>query len=216
LYPLLPILWPCRYAYIRFARANCIYVPRAGTEQPHNRKLDQAAHHFQQAGHKRRVHHMSLARLKCSPQELFSGPQPDFRMALVLNAFASLRQEDFMSPVLEWLHREACARIDTFVVRIQAVMRRHLSKKLVSVRASARDEQRLAMKLWSQATKVQSLARMFLFRFRAARRAQRTIVQYVPHFGEPYWYHPRTKTKSWSKPKGMLFHFYPVLFAVSH
>lgn len=178
-------------------------MPRPKSGEPHQRKLDRAVHHFHQAGHKRRVHHISLARLKCNPQELFHGAQPDFRMALVLNAFASLRHEDFMAPVLEWVHREACARIDVFVVRIQAVVRRHLAKKVISVRSKARDELRLATKLWRQATKVQSLARMFVQRFRLARDAQRTIIQYVPHFAEPYWYHPRTKVKSWTKPKGI-------------
>jgi hypothetical protein len=151
------------------------------------------------------VHGLSLARLKCNPQALFSGSEPDFRLALIINIFASLRNEEWMIPVLEWIHRESSARIDVFVVRIQSVARRRFAQKFVAVLERARGEQRLAMKLWHQAAKVQSLARMFLHRFRLARKAQRTIVQYNPHFGEPYWYHPCTKVKSWTKPKGTLY-----------
>jgi hypothetical protein len=167
-----------------------------------NQKVNLATHNFAQAGQKRRVHGMSLARLKCNPQALFSGPEPDFRLALIINIFASLRNEEWMIPVLEWIHRESSARIDVFVVRIQSVARRRFAQKFVAVLERARAEQRLATKLWHQAAKVQSLARMFLHRFRLARKAQRTIVQYNPHFGEPYWYHPCTKVKSWTKPKG--------------
>lgn len=165
-------------------------------------KAELAAHNFHQAGHKRRVHNLSLARLRCNPKELFFGPEPDFRLALVLNTFASLRHEEWMTQVLEWLDRESRARIDVFVVRIQSVVRRHNARKVTSIRAAAREEERQNLRLWKHATKVQSLARMFLHRFRLARKAQKTIVQYNPHFGEPYWYNPNTKVKSWTKPKG--------------
>lgn len=171
-------------------------------------KAEHAAHHFHQAGHKRRVHNLSLARLRCNPKELFFGSDPDFRLALVLNTIASLRHEEWMTQILEWMDKESRARIDVFVTRIQSIVRRHQAKKISSVRAAAREEDRLNLRLWKHATRVQSLARMFVQRFRLARKAQKTIVQYNPHFGEPYWYNPNTKVKSWTKPKGECFPLY--------
>lgn len=165
-------------------------------------KAEHAAHHFHQAGHKRRVHNLSLARLRCNPKDLFFGTDPDFRLALVLNTIASLRHEEWMTQILEWMDKESRARIDVFVTRIQSIVRRHQAKKISFVRAAAREEDRRNLRLWKHATRVQSMARMFVQRFRLARKAQKTIVQYNPHFGDPYWYNPNTKVKSWTKPKG--------------
>lgn len=173
-----------------------------GMSDAQHHKAHATLHHFHQAGHKRRVHHLSLARLRCDPNELFFGAEPDFRLALVLNAIASLRHEEWMTQILEWLDKESRARIDVFVTRIQSIVRRHQAKKISAIRATAREQEREQLRQWKHATKMQSLARMFVYRFRLARKAQKTIMQYCPHLGEPYWYNPATKVKSWTKPKG--------------
>ena len=167
----------------------------------HRERSTSSAQRFQHAGH-RRQHRLPRAKLQCSHHELFLGADPDVRLALVLNIFASLRYEEWMSQVLEWLEAESLGRVGLFVTRIQSVARRHLAKKTVAVRSQAREEQRTNARLFAQVAKMQSLVRMFVYRIRAARKAQRTLIQYCPHFGEPYWYNPHTQVKSWTKPKG--------------
>jgi len=167
----------------------------------HRERLASSAQRFQYAG-QRRQHRLPRAKLQCSHHELFLGAEPDVRLALVLNLFASLRYEEWMSQILEWLEVESLGRVGLFVTKIQSVARRHLAKKTIVVRSQAREEQRTNARLFTQVTKMQSLVRMFVYRFRAARKAQRTLIQYCPHFGEPYWYNPQTQVKSWTKPKG--------------
>jgi len=174
--------------------------------QAHRERMHSSVQQFKHAG-QRRVHHLPRAKLQCSHHELFFGAEPDYRLALLLNSFASLRHEEWMTQILEWLEAESFGRVGLFVTRIQSVMRRHLAKKIVAVKHARRETQRLELRLFEQVAKVQSLVRMFLHRFRVARKAQRVLVQYCPHFGEPYWYNPHTKVKSWTKPKGKIVIF---------
>jgi hypothetical protein len=180
---------------------------RGGKHPTHktHKSLEGAAHKLARGGARHRQHVLTIAKLKCSSEDKFQGPAPDHLLALVLNLVSSLRHEEWMAAVLEWLHRESNARVALFVTRIQCLLRRVLAGKRIAAQRKHKSLWLEQATLGRQATLVQSLCRMYIGRFQHARRAQRLLIQYCPHFGEPYWYNPHTQVKSWTKPKGTIF-----------
>ena len=131
-------------------------------------------------------------------------------MALVLNIISSLRYEDFMSSILDWLHKESIARVNYFIIKIQSQIRKYFTKKIIIKLKKEKNDNLINNKQYKYVIKIQSLLRMFIYRYRLARLAQKTIIQYNPYFNEIYWYNPYTKVRTYNKPKGKhsFFYFY--------
>ena len=186
----------------------------------------------------RNNNNLTLEKLKCNPKQLFAPTTtttnnattiatttttttttsttptttttPDYRMALVLNIISSLRYEDFMSSILDWLHKESIARVNYFIIKIQSQIRKYFTKKIIIKLKKEKNDNLINNKQYKYVIKIQSLLRMFIYRYRLARLAQKTIIQYNPYFSEIYWYNPYTKVRTYNKPKGKhsFFYFY--------
>ncbi|KAJ1425251.1 hypothetical protein B484DRAFT_451176 [Ochromonadaceae sp. CCMP2298] len=146
-------------------------------------------------------HEITADRVRCDVKKVFHGPEPDYRLALVLNAFASLRDEVWMAPVLLWMEVESKARVGVFATRIQCLVRKRFARSSKQLRVVERKRQHTAAHLSVYACRIQSLARKTRDRLRVAEAAQRTITKYIPHFGEAYWFNPKTMVTSVKKPK---------------
>jgi hypothetical protein len=100
-----------------------------------------------------------------------------------------------------WLDIESRARLGLLVTRIQSLVRKILAFKRVEQRRKELDIlYREQMKEYAS-TKIQSLVRKRISYRKVEYLAQKVLRKYVPFLQTPYYYHPYTKVKSYSKPK---------------
>lgn len=120
-------------------------------------------------------------------------------VALIM--FMSLEYEKFVEPVFRWITAESHARISSFVVPIQCLVRKKLANCKVRrrrVEKNIETEEERTMKCLRMA---QGAIRRRLHWQRMVKIAQKVLIKYIPHKGKPYWFNPRTRVTSYEKPK---------------
>jgi hypothetical protein len=126
----------------------------------------------------------------------------DFALVFCLRYLAAFAdQAEQVAGLLAWLEREAYARLEVFVVRIQSVMRMKYAHKLVRLRRQAVETAEFERDKRRHLVLIQSAARRFLSRRRVRKLAKEVLVKYVPHLQTPYYFNPRTGVKSFERPK---------------
>ena len=132
----------------------------------------------------------------------FNQFKADYKFALLMRVISSFcRKEKFVQEVLLWLEKESLARLNLFVIRIQSMFRRKLSSKFVRQFRKIKAEQERQKRIASRCVQIQKYIRGFVWKHRVQKMAQQTIRKFVSAMDDPYWYNPKTKVKSWTKPK---------------
>jgi hypothetical protein len=125
----------------------------------------------------------------------------DYRLVLVLRLFIACKDEPYMQNIIKWMKSESLARIEYFVIKIQCLLRKRISRKR---RESKINENNLKLTIKKQneyAVKIQNIFHIFINQLKTALIAQKTIIKYVPLNGNAYWFNPKTKVKTYFKPK---------------
>ena len=131
--------------------------------------------------------------LKCNRETL------GIPVALIM--FLALEHEKWVEPVFKWITAESQARVASFVVPIQCLIRRKLAKVAFRRRRIQRNLDRQERKTMQSLRICQGAIRRRLQWQRIVKIAQKVLVKYIPHKGQPYWFNPRTRVTSYEKPK---------------
>jgi hypothetical protein len=113
----------------------------------------------------------------------------------------SLEHEKWVEPVFRWITAESHARIASFVVPIQCLIRLKLANVAVRRRRVERNIENQERKTMQSIRMCQGVIRRRLQWQRIVKIAQKVLVKYIPHKGNPYWFNPRTRVTSYEKPK---------------
>ena len=106
-----------------------------------------------------------------------------------------------MQPVFEWVYTEARTRLGIFVAKIQSLFRMRKAKLRVRNLKEIQKEYLEFLNKAAAATIIQKYVRRLLGMLRLARVARKTVIHYMPYLAKPYWFNPKMKLKSWTKPK---------------
>ena len=120
---------------------------------------------------------------------------------VVLIMLMSLEYEKWVEPVFKWITAESKARVASFVVPIQCLVRRKLAKIAIRRKRIERNIEQQEEKTMRSLRMAQGAIRRRLHWQRMVKIAQKILVKYIPHKGKPYWFNPRTRVTSYEKPK---------------
>ena len=122
-------------------------------------------------------------------------------ISVALIMFMALEHEKFAEPVFKWISAESYARVSSFVVPIQCLIRKRLATVAVRRRRIQRNIESEEAKTMRSIRLCQGAIRRRLQWQRIVKIAQKVMVKYIPHKGKPYWFNPRTRVTSFEKPR---------------
>ena len=128
----------------------------------------------------------------------------DPKLTLILKMFITSIDDDWMTEVMDYLDKETAARLSTFVLKIQNLVRRRRAQKIKHVMRLNKDTMKVKGERYLRATQIQSLVRLFLARRRSAHKAQKHFIHYIPIDRDDYWFNPRTRVNHQKKPRTLL------------
>jgi len=148
-------------------------------------------------------------------KRIVSGDEPECNLllAFIIKCLISLQDERFYDQITVWMNHEVEARLFEYARLMAVVYRRRKAKLWRAFLAERRRMKYIQDNLFNTVACIQKFIRRFISIHRQAHVAQKFLIKYIPHTGQPYWYNPSTRVTSEKKPK-ILRHYDSVSIAL--
>ena len=128
-------------------------------------------------------------------------PDCNILLIFVIKCFVCLQDENFFQPIANWMNEEVDARLFEYARLMAVAYRRRKAKLWRAFLAERRRMRYIQDNLFTTVATIQKYIRRFICKHRQAHVAQKFLIKYIPHTGQPYWYNPSTRVSSLTKPK---------------
>ena len=136
-------------------------------------------------------------------KKIVSGDEPECNLllAFIIKCLTSLQDERFYDQITTWMNHEVEARLFEYARLMGVAYRRRKAKLWRQFLAERRRMKYIQDNLFNTVACIQKFIRRFICIHRQAHVAQKFLIKYIPHTGQPYWYNPSTRVASEKKPK---------------